>query len=261
MSHADEYTDAMVAAMDLIWGEGFMAPGGVGNVEQLVRGLALDGKEVLDIGCGQGLPSCLLARDYGARVTGTDLETHLIDRARRRSTDFGLEDRVHFEVVEPGPMPFADEHFDVIFISGAMTQVADKLSMYRECLRVLRPGGVLSCYDWMKPPGPLSDDMHYWFELEGLTYELRTPEEHMAMLEEAGFENPTYRDKSDWYRRESAREYERLQGELRPEIVQLLGDEETQHFIEDWRMLAKLCEAGELLQVYSRAIRPEHGSL
>ena len=83
----------------------------------------------------------------------------------------------------------------------------------------------------------------------------------MAMLKEACFENPTYRDKSEWYRREYATEYKRLQGELRPAIVRLLGDGETQHFIEDWRMLAKLCEAGELLQVYSRAFRPGHGSL
>jgi len=44
MSHGDEYTDAMLAAMDLIWGEGLMAPGGAGNVEQMVRGIDLDGR-------------------------------------------------------------------------------------------------------------------------------------------------------------------------------------------------------------------------
>jgi len=200
VSHSDEYTDVMLSAMDLIWGEGFMAPGGAVNVEQMVRGLAIDGKRVLDIGCGQGLPACIRARYYGARVVGTDLEAHLIERAVRRAKAQNLENQVEFLQVEPGPMPFEDEVFDVVVISGAMTQVQDKLGMYSECRRVLRPGGTLSCYDWMKPAGPLSSDMLYWFELEGLTYELRTPQEHMELLAQSGFETADYRDKSDWYR-------------------------------------------------------------
>ncbi|MEL7043757.1 MAG: hypothetical protein AAGL66_01885 [Pseudomonadota bacterium] len=61
----------MLSAMDLIWGEGFMAPGGVGNVEQMVRGLDLHDRDGLDIGCGQGEPACILAREHGPRVRAT----------------------------------------------------------------------------------------------------------------------------------------------------------------------------------------------
>ena len=50
MAHVDEYDETMLAAMDLIWGEGFMAPGGEGNVDLLVKGLDLAGKQLLDIG-------------------------------------------------------------------------------------------------------------------------------------------------------------------------------------------------------------------
>jgi DNA-binding transcriptional ArsR family regulator len=137
-----------------------------------------------------------------------------------------------------------------------MTQVEDKLSMYRECLRVLKPRGTLSCYDWMKPLGPISADMRYWFELEGLSYALRTPDEHIALLTQAGFVAADYRDKSAWYRCESAMEHARMAGELRPALLNLLGEEEADHFTEAWRMLALLCEKGELLQVYTRARRP-----
>lgn len=246
----------MLAAMDLIWGEGFMAPGGAGNVDNLVGGIDLHGRRVLDIGCGQGLPACILASRYNASVIGTDLEAHLIMRAQARSHSCGLAERVGFVLVEPGPLSFADASFDMVICSGAMTQVEDKLSMYRECLRVLKPGGTLSCYDWMKPPGPISADMRYWFELEGLSYALRTPEEHIALLAQAGFLAADYRDKSAWYRRESAVEHARMAGELRPALLDLLGEEETDHFTEAWRMLALLCEQGELLQVYTRARRP-----
>ncbi len=257
MSHSDEYTAGMLAAMDLIWGDGFMAPGGEGNVDNLVSGMDLRGRRVLDIGCGQGLPACILATRYGARVIGTDLEAHLVQRARERAQSLGLSEQVNFVLVSPGPLSFADASFDMIVCSGAMTQVDNKLAMYRECLRVLKPGGTLSCYDWMKPPGPISAEMRYWFDLEGLTYALRTPEEHLAMLARAGFVNPACRDKSVWYRSESAREHARLSGELRPDLLRLLGEEETEHFIEAWRLLARLCGTGELLQVYTRARRPE----
>ncbi len=255
MAHTDEYTQAMLAAMDLIWGAGFMAPGGAGNVEQMIRGLDVRDRDVLDIGCGQGEPACILAREHGARVVGTDLEEHLVERARARAAAAGLEERVSFRKANPGPLDFEDDSFDVIVCCGAMTQVDDKLAMYRECLRVLRPQGTLSCYDWMKPPGPLSDDMHYWFELEGLTYALRTPQEHLELLREAGFSRTSQRDKSAWYREEAAREYGRLRGDWRERLEAILGDAETAHFIEDWRMLVRLCEKGELLQVYTQARR------
>ncbi len=256
MSHVDEYTDAMLEAMDLIWGEGFMAPGGEGSVAQMVRGLTLRDHEVLDIGSGQGRPACILASDYGARVTGTDLEAHLVVRARARAKRSGLQERVQFLQVEPGPLAFPDQHFDDVVCSGAMTQVEDKASMYRECLRVLKPGGSLSCYDWMKAPGPLSELMLEWFELEGLSYALRTPAAHRELLEQSGFVKVSVRDKSDWYRRQSALEYERLQGALQNDLQVLLGAEETAHFVEAWRVLAQLCANGELLQVYTRAEKP-----
>jgi phosphoethanolamine N-methyltransferase len=256
MSHSDEYTGAMLLAMDLIWGEGFMAPGGAGHVEQMVRGLDLEGKRVLDIGCGQGMPACLLAASHGAHIVGTDIEGHLVARASARARSMDLSDRVSFVTVAPGPLTFADTSFDAVLISGALTQIEDKLSMYRECLRVLKPGGELSTYDWMKPAGPLSDDMLHWFELEGLSYALRSADEHLVLLEQAGFAQARCRDKSDWYRRAAAKEYERLRGELRARLDALLGESEAERFVESWRYLAQLCQRGELLQVYTRARRP-----
>ena len=256
LAHEDEYTTAMLAAMDLIWGEGFMAPGGEGHVEQMVRGIELRGRQVLDLGCGQGRAACVLAARYGAQVTGTDIEAPLVSRARARIERERLTDRVRVLKVAPGPLNFTDGCFDAIVISGAMTQIENKLAMYRECLRVLAPGGVLSCYDWMVPTGDLSDDMYRWFELEGLTYAVRPPTEHLRLLEEAGFEACACRDKSAWYRAEARREHEALCTTLRPRLFELLGDAQAGRFIESWRLLALLCERGELLQVYTRARRP-----
>ena len=159
-------------------------------------------------------------------------------------------------MVEPGPLLFEDNAFDAILISGALTQVEDKLAMYRECLRVLRPGGTLSCYDWMKLPGPFSAEMLYWFELEGLTYAMRTPEEHLALLAEAGFTDAECDDRSDWYRIRAREEHAAMAGPLRADLVRLLGEDTANHFIEDWRALTVVCDRGDLLTVYTRARKP-----
>jgi ubiquinone/menaquinone biosynthesis C-methylase UbiE len=108
-------------------------------------------------------------------VVATDLEPPLIDRARRRAARLGLSDRTEFEVVTPGPLTFEDESFDLVVGSGGVAQAADKLGIFRECLRVLQPGGTISGYDWMRSEGECSEDMRYWFEMEGLTYAMETP--------------------------------------------------------------------------------------
>jgi phosphoethanolamine N-methyltransferase len=256
MEHENEYGDSMVATLELIWGEGFMAPGGEGNVTKMVEGLELDGRRVLDLGCGIGGPACILAGKYGAHVVATDLEPPLIERARRRAATLGLSDQTEFEVVTPGRLTFDDESFDLVMSSGGVTQTADKLGILRECLRVLKPGGIFSGYDWMKSEGEYSEDMRYWFEMEGLTYAMETPRGQQATLREAGFDEVSVVDGSAWYRTEVRKEYERLRTRDFSSLVERVGKESADHFVENWRAMVVVCEKGEMLQVYSRARAP-----
>jgi ubiquinone/menaquinone biosynthesis C-methylase UbiE len=256
MDHQNEYHDSMVAMLELIWGDGFMAPGGEGNVAKMVAGLDLAGRRVLDLGCGIGGPACILAGQYGAHVVGTDLEPPLIERARRRAAELGLCDRTEFEVVTPGPLEFADASFDLVVSSGGVTQTADKLGTFRECGRVLAPGGTLSCYDWMKSAGEYSADMRHWFEMEGLTYAMETPEGQEATLREAGFDEVSVVDGSAWYREQVRKEYERLRTSEYPRLVEIVGQQAADHAVENWRATVVVCEKGEMLQVYSRARVP-----
>ncbi len=248
-----EYHDAMMTLLETIWGKGFMAPGGAGNVAKQVEGLDLAGKRVHEIGCGLGGPEHLLAGDYGATVVGIDLEEHLIERARAGAVDLGVEDRTEFLVVEAGPLAFPEVSFDVVLSSGAFTQIAEKQEMFEECLRILKPGGVLTSYDWMKTEGEYSEDMLYFFEMEGLTYAMDTIENHGTILQDAGFAEIELTDASNWYREEVRREYELLKGELNGKVVELIGQENADHFVENWRAMMVVCEKGEMQQVYLRA--------
>ncbi len=256
MRHEDEYHDNMVTMLELIWGEGYMAPGGPGNVSKLLDGIDTQGKRILDIGCGIGGPALEMANTYGADVVGIDLEAPLIDRANEYAKSRSLQDRYTFQTVEVGPLPFDDQSFDVVVSSGAFTQIEDKAGILSESLRVLRPGGYLSCYDWLKSDADYSDDMHYWIKMEGLTFALETLHGYKDQFADAGFVDVVAEDATDWYRAEARREYELVKGELYQRMVELLGQSDADHFVENWRAIVIVVDKGEMRQGYCRGRRP-----
>jgi phosphoethanolamine N-methyltransferase len=257
VTHEDEYFDNMVTMLELVWGKGYMAPGGPGNVAKVLQGIETMGKHVLDIGCGIGGPAFEMVTTHGATVTGIDLEKPLIARATRSAAELGIEDKCRFQQVAAGRLPFDDETFDIVVSAGAYTQTADKAGILAESRRVLRRGGSLGCYEWFKSPGDYSDDMRYWFEVEGLTYALQTLEEFGDSVSSAGFDNVATEDASAWYRNEARREYALIKGELYPRMVELLGRGDADHFVENWRAMVVVLDKNEMRQGYCRARRPE----
>jgi ubiquinone/menaquinone biosynthesis C-methylase UbiE len=252
MTHQDEYHDNMVTMLELIWGKGYMAPGGPGNVAKMLRGLETNDKRVLDIGCGIGGPAFEIAKTYGANVVGIDLEAPLIEQAIKAADDEGLSERCGFKTVTPGPLPFDVESFDIVISAGAITQTPDKAGLLGEVLRVLRPGGYLSSYEWMTSGDEYSEDMHYWFKIEGLTYALETLESYRDIFSSAGFVDIAAEDATGWYRDEVRREYELIRGGLFSRMVELLGQQDADHFVENWRAMAVVIENGEMRQGYCR---------
>ena len=176
-------------------------------------------------------------------------------RATRHAAELGLSKQTEFRTVTLGPLPFPDANFDVVFTSGALTQTEDKAGIVAECFRVLKPGGILTCYDWLKGDALISNDMRYFIQMEGLTYNLISLADLGNYLAAGGFEHVTMEDASDWYRHESLREYERMRGD-RQRVVEMIGEASTDHMIEDWRSMVVVCEKGELRQGYASGRRP-----
>jgi phosphoethanolamine N-methyltransferase len=254
---AEEYDDRMVAMLELIWGKGFLAPGGAAYVREHLAGLDLAGRTVLDVGSGLGGGALLMAGELGAKVIGLDIEAPLVEGARRYAEEAGLSGRVEYRLVQPGPFPLPDRAVDLVYSSGAFTQIADKESLFIECLRVLRPGGRLVVYDWMTHDGSPSAAMQYFYKLEGLTYAMRPLAAHGALLRAAGFVEIELEDLSDWYRREARREWERMRGPLFPVMAERLGQAGAEHFVENWKAMVAVLDMGELRPGRYRARRPE----
>jgi phosphoethanolamine N-methyltransferase len=244
--HEDEYSDDLIALLELVWGKGFLSPGGPEAVAEIVRDADLRDKKVLDIGCGLGGIELVLARDFGARVTGIDIEKELVRRANELMAREGLADRVDCKLVEPGPLPFPDGAFDVVFGKDSWIHIEDKPAFFAEVHRVLKPGGLLLAGDWMRSDKPYGEDMEYFFKMEGLTYHMDTIENYGAIIRNAGFVDVELEDIADEYRVQAHREYRDMQGRLKQPMIDALGKDGQAHFEEDWRALTVVLDNGEL---------------
>lgn len=109
--------------------------------EELTGDLAWRGDErVLDIGCGIGNHTLLLARQCG-RIVGLDTNTAFIERARVLSDLTAWGDRAEFSDRTLEASGFADASFDRIFSVCVLEHIPDHESILAESLRCLKPGG------------------------------------------------------------------------------------------------------------------------
>ncbi|MDH3193608.1 MAG: methyltransferase domain-containing protein [Acidimicrobiia bacterium] len=249
-----EYDDELVGLLELVWGDGFLAPGGRDSVGRTVGSVNLQGTEVLDFGCGIGGADLVLAGEHGATVTGIDLEPSLLRRAEDRAAAAGLD--ISYRLGQVRGLPFADERFDHVFTHAAIIHIPDKPALFTEILRTLKPGGWLLGYDWLRGTDAYTPEMHYWFELEGLQYAMDHLDNYLSMLEQAGFSAVSGTDDNERYRAVAHEEHARMQDEWFGRMTDLLGEERRDHFIENWRVLTIVLDQGQLRPAYFRAQKP-----
>jgi phosphoethanolamine N-methyltransferase len=252
-----DYTDKLVAGCELLWGEGFLSPGGDQEVALIVNGLNLKDKTILDIGSGIGGPTICLATKHGAsRVVGVDLEPLNVERATRKSTKAGLAHRVTFKAVEGGGLPFDDGSFDIVFSKDAIIEAPNKADLMCEAYRVLRSNGRIALSDWFRGSEPYTAEMTQFLKDAGPTLRMATLDETATLLRDAGFVEITVSDRNAWYQIQSKKELERMAGEDRCRFKAVLGKDETEKWIATVKSKCAAVEQGQLRPGHLQALRP-----
>ena len=194
------YGAGVLESMQIIFGRGFLSPGGGAEIQRIFQGRALKGLKILDWGCGLGGATCALAQELGADdVLGIDIEPGNLSRAGRLSSELGLDDQVRLQLVTPGPLPFEAQRFDLVFSKEAICHIADKAALFADFRDVLRPDGRFTGSDWMCADAEdrLGADYRLWAGLlrrEGLVFHFATPQAHEAALQAAGFSTVSIRN-------------------------------------------------------------------
>jgi len=116
-----------------------------GALEFLSRITIEPGTRVLDVACGAGQTAIPMSR-AGAKVTGMDIATNLIEQARARAHAENLDAR--FDEGDAEMLPYDDSSFDIVIsLIGAMFAPRPEL-VTAELKRVCRPGGKIIMGNW-----------------------------------------------------------------------------------------------------------------
>lgn len=143
-----------------------------------------NGDPVLDIGCGVGGTSRMLAVRHRARVDGIDLSPEFVAAASDLSRLTGTPN-VLFRVASALDLPFPDNRFDLAVMLHVGMNIADKGRLFAEVARVLRPGGRFGVFDVMRTgPGDLAYPMP-WAGTAAISF-VETPDAYARHAAAAG---------------------------------------------------------------------------
>lgn len=101
--------------------------------------------DALDVGCGEGLGTRVLAARF-TRVVGVDISANMIRRARLHADRAGLSNAEYREA-DIRCLPFRDNSFDLVTSTSLVYFLPDPVSALREMARVCRPDGRVASFD------------------------------------------------------------------------------------------------------------------
>lgn len=114
---------------------------------------------LLDLACGTGGPTLRIAQQTGCSVTGIDLHSEGVANATKSAKNFGLGARAAFHEGNAAErLSFDDASFDVIICIDAINHLPNRLKVFQEWHRVLKPGGWLLFTDPIVLTGPVTNE-------------------------------------------------------------------------------------------------------
>lgn len=213
-THGDHTTDhglvfdsPMMAAFAQLEGEVLigLVTQGVATLAECSRRYGVEVRRVLDLGCGPGVGTTMLAQQFGAAtIVAVDGSATMLEHVTARAERLGLAHRVQTRLVD---LPAGLETLgraDVVWASMVLHHVGDQGTTFRRIRAALGPGGLLAVMEQDRALRVVPEDADLgrpglwerldaawaaWFAgmragLSGAT----TPADYPAMLGEAGFE-------------------------------------------------------------------------
>ncbi len=192
-------------------------------LDELIRRLRIEKTTyVLDVGSGAGGPAVYIADRTGCRICGIEINDVGVQVSTKLAKNSSLEDATEFHLGDAMNMPFEENTFDLAISLNVMNVFEDKVGLFKEVCRVLKPSGV-------------------WAFLSG-TFDMSDDDEARAKLAR-GYLIPQYYDSLENYRKKLAAAGFRIE-----EITEYVADFEVQ--VKKW---------GDAYKKHSTEIAKEQG--
>ena len=162
-------------------------PGGIAGTEALIGWLDIRrGERVLDLGCGTGYTTCLVAKRLGTTVVGADLRPKMLGWAKKRAVREHVTDAVRLVAADAHRLPFRDASFDAAVVESVLV-FCDVPAALAELFRVLKPGGRLGCNELTIIGEVGREKMKNFNATFGVAPAVTTEDEYARVLKNAGF--------------------------------------------------------------------------
>lgn len=111
--------------------------------QRMAEGLPLsESSQVLEVACGIGQASRHLARTYGCKVSGTNIDHPQLEKAKSQTKDEGLDHLVSFAWGDFHQLDIEDASLDCWWCQESLVHSSTKEIVLQEALRTLKPGGI-----------------------------------------------------------------------------------------------------------------------
>ena len=110
------------------------------------------GSHILEVGVGTGINTSLYPRN--CHITGIDLSTSMLDKARERVAREGLRN-VRLMEMDAAKTTFADDTFDIVYAPYLISVVPDPVKVACEMRRVCKPGGKIVILNHFRSANPV----------------------------------------------------------------------------------------------------------
>jgi len=141
---------------------------------------------VLEFGSGMGDACKYIANHFGSRVTGVELGTQQIERARERHPDRNAQ---RFDFVQADFLNWdPPELYDAVYFLEMLPIIHDCRTLLEKIHSWLRPGGVLAMSDIVAGPDLSDAEREFLWVEDGVVHNLPLQEERLAMIRDVGFE-------------------------------------------------------------------------
>ncbi len=200
---------------------------------------------VLDIGSGTGGPGIYIAEKSGCRLVGVEVNEVGVEVSRGLVEGSGVGDRVEFLLGDAMQLPFDDASFDIAFSMNVMNVFEDKVSLFREVLRVLKPGGRWAFLSGTFELGPEDADVRARLARGYLIPQFYdSVDGYKAKLREAGFVVDEILEYISDFRLQVSR-WGNAYATHREEIAKEQGEENTAYHIDYFKAYLEMVDAGK----------------
>jgi len=245
----NEYPEDYCHSLEFAYGEGMMSEGGDAAIDDMFNGITLQNKQCLDVGSGLGGVAFYLAEKYHAYVSGLEINSWMQRTASERIPEHLKSHLAFYTYTDINHLPFNENKFDIVYSKGVLVHVEDKLPLFKEFRRVLKPTGHLVIEDWLSPVtkqwGPIIERL---CAVENLSLFAESTDSYQTLLNQAGFDHITASDQSKKYYQYNLDIVKRLSSKsIKSEFIARFGENAWTEALEGYQLIAHAIQKKELL--------------